>query len=157
MILNYVPKEKITINDAVLNFFEHRDFIRAKLPKTYKEDNQLVEFGQQYESILVRRDIYQGRDTSDYLFFLDYDKDDLFAEIEVIKCEKIVVLDISFDFNDELDEIALKFEKYSDLTILSDGEYFFKDLRIVLSNKWKRGGEGSTIGYFYCAHDISHI
>jgi hypothetical protein len=98
-----------------------------------------------------------GERGEEYFFFLDYDKDDLLGEIEIIKCDKIQLNKADFGFKDELDSIALLLSNYSEISILSDGEYFFKDLKVVISDERNRGGEDSTLGYFYCAADVSHL
>jgi hypothetical protein len=77
--------------------------------------------------------------------------------VEVHRCERIEVLGVPFSLDDDLDSIALILSEYSEISILSEGEIFFKDLKMVISDKRKMGGEGDTLGYFYCANDVSHL
>ena len=157
MILKYLPPE-IIVDKISITFKENRSIVRSKIKRDYTEDNRIIPLpNPNIEPLYMRRDIYKGKSASDTYFFLDYDKDDLLGEVEVHRCERIEVLDIAFDFNDELDSVAMMFSEFSEIRILSEGEVFFKDLKMVLSDKRKMGGEGSTIGYFYCTSDVSHI
>ncbi|HVY76237.1 MAG TPA: hypothetical protein VG890_15515 [Puia sp.] len=144
-------------DSIVLEFNERRHSVRGRLALSYEEDNEIISLGKGNESIIMRRDVYRGLNSTQFFFFLDYDKDDMLSEIEIHRCEGIEVLSVSFTFDDELDSVALELSKYSEISILSQGEIFFKDLKMVISDKRKMGGEGSTIGYFYCASDVSHI
>jgi hypothetical protein len=81
----------------------------------------------------------------------------LLSEIEVHNCDVLKVNDFVFDFNDELDYVASELAKYSSVTKKGDGEYFFKDIKISIMDKSKMGDEGNTLGYFYCADDVTHL
>lgn len=109
------------------------------------------------EPIYVRRDIYEGAGSDETFFKLSYDGDDLLSEVEVHNCERIEVMGVSFGFNDDLEAIAFALSDIAELTILSDGEYFFKELKLTISSKWKMGSGGNTLGYFYCGADVSHL
>ena len=68
------------------------------------------------------------------------------------------MFDFVFDFDDELDFIAIELSKYSPISMKRDGEYFFKGLHISIIDERHMGGEElSTISYFYCASDVSHL
>jgi hypothetical protein len=67
------------------------------------------------------------------------------------------LLDVEFTFDDELDSIAFLLSERSEISKLREGEYFFKDLKVVISDHYSRGGEGDSIAYFYCAVDVSHL
>jgi len=158
MILHYLLKNKILIDDVALEFSEGRESVRMKLAGNYKADNQVIQMGSsEVKSIYQRRDIYQNSNSTENFFFLGYDKNDLLSEIEVHHCDKIKVLDTLFDFNDDLDSIASGLYRYSPISKHSEGEYFFKDLKIVIMDKTQMGGQGSTLGYFYCTSDATHI
>ncbi len=158
MILQYFPANRIIVDNIVLEFGERRDSVRAELAMDYEEDNQVIQLqDSDMEPLYMRRDIYKGVSSAELFFFLNYDKNDLLSEVEVHRCERIEVLSISFSFDDELDSVALALSEYSEIRILSEGEIFFKDLKMVISDKRKMGGEGNTIGYFYCASDVTHI
>lgn len=157
MVIQYSSSKEIKFENVVISFNEHRGIVRKKLNRDYEEVNEIIEFGEGVEYLDMRRDIYGGQSSSELYFFLNYDKSDLLVEVEVHQCESIKVLDVSFDFEDELDLVALKLSKYSQVAILSEGEILFKDLKMVLSDKRKMGGEGNSIGYFYCSIDVSHL
>lgn len=107
--------------------------------------------------IYQRRDIYKNVNSTENIFFLSYDENDLLNEIEVHNCDKIKVNDFVFDFNDELDFIASGLNNYSLETRKGEGEYFFKDIKVTIMNKNQMGAEGGTLGYFYCAEDVTHL
>lgn len=50
----------------------------------------------------MRRDIYKGDTINDFSFILNYDKDDLLAEVEVHRCSKIQIADFAFNFEEEV-------------------------------------------------------
>lgn len=157
MILEYFPTTKVAIDDVIIEFNESRQSVRNKLPG-YSESNQTVEMGEGIEPICQRRDIYQNFNAKDNFFFLGYDQDDLLQEIEVHQCNQIKVLNVVFDFNLAIDVIASLLGKMAPVTAKSEGEYFFRDLKISLLDKRQMGGEDdSTLGYFYCAADVAHL
>src|SRR5579863_8206325 len=124
MILSYFPPSKISIDDVVIGFNESRELIRKKLTGGYKEDNQIIQLGSSdMEPIYQRRDIYQNYNSTENFFFLGYDEGDLLTEIEVHWCDEIKVFDAAFNFNDSLDSIALKLDRYNPIASQSEGEY----------------------------------
>jgi hypothetical protein len=158
MIFKYIPSTQIMVDNVILKFGEQRDLIRVRLAMDYKEKNRIIQINENDpKPIHMRRDIYQNDSVPESLFFLNYSRNDLLSEVEVHSCESIVVLGVSFGFDDNLDSVALALSKHSEITILSEGEIFFIDLKMVISDKRKMGGEGDTIGYFYCASDVTHI
>lgn len=158
MILRYFPTKEFSIDDVSLQFGMHREVVRVKLGGSHQEKNTVVSLGDSVEPLVQRRDIYNKLDSTGDFFFLNYDKKDLLKELEVHDCEKIQVFDFLFDFNTELDVIAIELSKFSPITIKKDGEVFFKGLHISIIDKMRMGGEeDTTLGYFYCAADISHL
>jgi hypothetical protein len=156
MIIEYLVPDKIAIDTIFIEFNEDRNSIRSKIGEDFKEDNQVIQFGEN-EPIIQRRDIYQNIYSSDNFFFLGYDSNDLLSEVEIHHCSKIKVLDVLFGFEDEVDSVVSRLEKHSSVTEKGEGEYFFKDLKIVIMDAQSMGGEGSSLGYFYCATDVSHL
>lgn len=158
MNINYLPPKTILINGIVIEFNEARNLIRKKLGEKYLEDNQVIQLGESPEDIIYqRRDIYESLSSVEDYFFLGYNKNDLLSEVEVHCCEKIMVNDFSFDFNDELTSITAGLNEYSSEKRLAGNEYFFKEIKVVVMDKNQMGGEGSTLGYFYCAEDVTHL
>lgn len=157
MHFQYFPTNKIIIDGVALEFLDQRNRVREKIGTDYKEDNQVIDLGDDVAPILQRRDIYEDINSSECFFFLIYDKDDLLREVEVHHCDDIQVFDALFSFNEGLDAIANKLMKYSDNNKESEGEYLFRDLKIVITSKEQMGGDGNSLGYFYCTIDITHL
>jgi hypothetical protein len=158
MEIFYLPPNRIVIDGTVMEFNEERELIRSKLEANYIEDNQVMQIGDSLTDLIYqRRDIFKNINSTDNYFFLGYDENDLLIEVEVHNCDKIKVIDFVFDFNDELDIIASGLSKYSFATQKSEGEYFFNDIKVSIINKSQMGAEGSTLGYFYCAKDVTHL
>jgi hypothetical protein len=164
MNVKYFPLENLVVFDEIiLKFYERRVVVRERLGMPFKEDNSIIETTG-FDPIIARRDVYKEKGDHPYgdyayFFILDYDNDDLLGEIGIFECDRIYVEDTNFSFEDDLDAIAFLLSETSEISILSDGEYFFKTLRLVISSKWRGGGEenDNTLGYFYCAADVSHL
>lgn len=158
MTLNYIPTEKIIIDTVSIQFNDNRSSIRTRLSMPHTEDNQIIQLSDlDTTPIVQRRDIYKNINFTDNYFFLGYNEDDLLNEIEIHFCEKINVFDITFDFNDSIEAIKIKLRRYSSVIKRDDGEYFFKELKAVIMNQDRMGGEGNDLAYFYCASDVTHL
>jgi hypothetical protein len=156
MILQYFPIDKIVIDGIILKFQEKRQSVREKLAREFEEDDQIIPLSDS-ETLYQQRDIYKGESSAENFYFLNYDRNGLLCEVEVHRCDRIEVMGHWFDFNDDLDSIALVLSKNTEISIISEGEYFFKGLKLVLRDRRSTGGEGTTLGYFYCASDITHL
>lgn len=158
MTIVYLTPKLISIGKVTIEFNENREKIREKLGNDYIEDNQVIPIGElETDTIYQRRDIFNNLNSTDSYFFLNYDINDSLSEIEVHKCDLIIVNDFSFGFNDELDHIVSGLAKYSSIIKKGEGEFFLSDIKVSIIDKNKMGGEGSTLGYFYCAEDVSHL
>lgn len=157
MIFQYVPTREIIVDQVVLAFSEDRKSVRSKLGLEFKEDDQIIDLGDEVEPLFQRRDIYQGENSFESFFFLNYYKDDKLRDIEVHNCENIKIFDIIFDFKESIDNIAMQLERYSDYYKKGYGEYLFFDLKVVIVNKAQMGGTGNSLGYIYCTSDITHL
>lgn len=156
-IIYSVPKV-ISIDGIVINFNEERETIRRKLGNDYREDNQVIALGEDNSDVIYqRRDIFKSLNFTGYYFFLIYNKKDLLNELEVHNCSMLQVNDFKFGFNDELNYVASELAKYSSVRKIDEGEYFFKEIKVSIMDKNKMGGEGSSLGYFYCSEDVSHL
>jgi hypothetical protein len=156
MNLEYLPAQGILVNKVLIEFGEPRDMVRSKLDDKHKEDDLQIPFDNS-EPVWQRRDVYTNFETGNNLFFLGYDDSNVLSEVEVHYCDQIKVLDVVFDFNSSLKSIALQLERYADITKQTIGEYFFTDLKLSIIDKSQLGGEGNTLGYFYCSSDVSHL
>jgi hypothetical protein len=158
MVFEYVPTCQVIIDGIVLQFGESRELIRRRLGGTYSEDNLIIHLGgSETDVIHQRRDIYVNLNLSENHFFLGYNNNDLLSEVELHFCDKIKVLHTQFGFEDDLNVIAPELSAYSPIVSQKEGEYFFKELQLVVSDKIQMGGEGHTLGYFYCASDVKHL
>jgi len=157
MTIQYIPAERIIIDEITLHFSEQRESIRSNLGMEFKEDNQIFDMGENAKPISQRRDIYQGPDDFDDYFFLNYSKDDKLESIEIHHCSMMTIFDIAINFEDDLDEVAEELQRYSKDYKQGEGEYRFFDLKIVLINAEQMGGEDNTISYVYCTSDMSHL
>ena len=158
MIIFYLPPKKIFIDGVIIEFNEERKSIRSKLGTDYTEDNQVIQIGNSATDLTYqRRDIFKNLNSTENFFFLGYDENDLLSEVEVHYCDEIKVNDFVFGFNDELDFVASGLNNYSSTKKSGEGEYFFKEIKVSIMDKSQMGGEGSTLGYFYCAEDVTHL
>jgi len=157
MLFHYLPTNKIIVNDVVLEFGLKREMVREKLSLKYKADDQIIPLRDPSKPIIQRRDIYQIQSQVQDFFFLDYDAKDLFAELEIHECEGIKINDFLFGFDDEVEYIASQLGEYSPVQTPRTGEYFFPKIKALILDKWQMGSEGTSLGYFYCAHDVSHL
>jgi hypothetical protein len=158
MTIIYLPMNTISIDGFSIMFKEKRELVRAKLGKEYAEDNQIISISEsQQDEIHIRRDIFTDSKSNKYFFFLGYDKEDLLSDMEVHRCEKIIVNEFAFGFDDDLDFIASKLASYSSVKKRGKGEYFFEDIRVSILDESQMGGEGDSLAYFYCAENVTHL
>ena len=157
MILKYSPTYKITIDNVDLNFNEERLLVRTKLNREYEEENEIIQLGVGKKPIHQRRDIYKEKNTAESFYFLNYNVNDLLTEVEVHQCDHIEVLGFSFSFNDELDEIALKLSDHSEISIISEGEIYFKDLKMCICDNREKWEVRETLLPISIAHLTQHI
>jgi hypothetical protein len=158
MIFNYISKDEFMLDNGSLQFGESRVVVREKIGRHYQEDNQIIDEGSsETEEIFLRRDIYEYYDSTKSYFFLSYDKHDFLSEIEIHQCTQMKIFDIVFDFNSKLDTIASQLAKYAVSEKRGTGEILLKDLNVLMMDKKTMGGQGHTLGYFYCAADIDHL
>ncbi|MBO9633256.1 MAG: hypothetical protein J7578_09070, partial [Chitinophagaceae bacterium] len=149
-ILQCVPGKEIIIDNIRLPFRAPRNLVRAKLDNTHTEHNE--DFWVDNGFVGYRRDIYDQLESKNTYFFLNYDENDLLAEVEVHKCKRIKLFDMEFNFTDELDLIADEISHHSPVTEKEAGNYFFKGLNICIMDERRMGGEDNNIlGYFSCS------
>ncbi|KAA2242768.1 hypothetical protein F0L74_09580 [Chitinophaga agrisoli] len=158
MIFRYLSTKEFVLDNIQLQFGASRESVRAQLGRTYEEQNRVIPLGGTEPPIIVRNDIYDDSESTGDFFSLNYDKDDLLMELEIHHCDGIQIFEFSFDFNDEMETIATGLSKYAPITRNEDGEWFFKDLHISMTDEMHMGGEeSSTMGYFYYALNVSHL
>lgn len=158
MVIFYLPTEKLLFGTVNINFGENRVSVRQKLGLSYIEDNQIIQLSDSTSDVInQRRDIYKRKNFEEDLFFLSYDSTDLLNELEVHNCERVSVNDFTFTFDMQLSSIVFELSKFSKVKKISEGEFFFPEIKVSIMDKNQMGGEGNTLGYFYCADDVSHL
>jgi len=171
LTLKYIPNVGISINDIELPWGIERELARRLLNGTYKSDDQVIDLSAEHNGSVdyifhQKRDIYENYLISidkkpweiDNLFFLGYDKNNLLSEVDIHAGLQIVVIASFISFEQKLPDIVQNLLNISPETIQSgDGEYFFKDLKLTVSDERAMGGEGDNLGYFYCAANVDHL
>ncbi len=158
MIFRYLSTNEFVLDNIQLQFGASRESVRAQLGRTFEEQNRVIPLGPMEAPIIQRNDIYDDSASNGDFFSLNYDQNDLLIELEIHHCEKIQVFDFSFSFNDEMDAIATGLSKYAPITRNEDGQCFFKELHISITDEMHMGGEEkNTMSYFYFALDVSHL
>ncbi|WP_295121507.1 hypothetical protein [uncultured Chitinophaga sp.] len=158
MVFEYVSTGRVKIDEIAFEFGDSRERVRAIIGSIYTEDNQTIQIGATEDDIIhQRRDIYSNINSSENYFFLSYDMQDLLSEVEVHFCDSIKVFESQFEFDDDFESVKSKLILYSPVIIRNEGECFFNNLKVVIMSKEQMGGEGTTLGYFYCAADVTHL
>jgi hypothetical protein len=171
LTLKYIPDVGISINGVELPWGIERELARRLLNDTYKSDDQVIDLSAEHDGnndyiFHQKRDIYENYSVTsdkkpweiDNLFFLGYDKNNLLSEVDVHAGLEIVVIDSTISFEQRLSEVVQYLQNISPEAIRSgDGEYFFKELKLTVSDERAMGGEGDNLGYFYCAANIDHL
>jgi hypothetical protein len=161
MTFSYFPPAELLIDKVAIKFSEKRESVRDKVSMEYKEDNQVIEVEESESEpkvIYQRRDIYGNVGLDKTFFFLGYDENDLLNEVEIHLCDKIKVNDFTFRFNDRLNDVVAGLGKYSEPIQRSEGEYFFKEIKIsIMDNSQLGASDDNNLGYFYCADNVVHL
>ena len=154
--LIYKPDIGIVINGAELNWSIKRETARQLLDNKHKADDRIISLGE--SNIVQRRDIYENYKSEYNFFFLNYNADNLLSWVDVHAGLEIVVDNVVLLFDKELTLIKQELESVSPSVIeLAEGEYFFKDLKMTISDSNAMGGDGSELSYFYCSVNVDHL
>jgi len=159
----YKIHQGISIGNVELSWGAMRDDVRAELGVPKKVEDIVLDFGEdstanRMSPVSQRRDIYRKLAGNSYYFFLNYDSNDRLMEFEVHEGLQIVVNSVILSIGMLMDKAIEGLKSLSsDLVELSDGVYFFKELRIVIASSKTFGGGGDSLVYFYCTSDISHL
>jgi hypothetical protein len=161
--LTYQVDKGVALNDVTLLWDLSRAKVRQLLGDTFQEDNQVIDLSQFHNgtsdfNIVQRRDIYRNYRGQDNYFFLNYDREDNLRDVEVHQGLDILIQNVKFNFETDFQEVMLLLKSVSSDNIkISDGEYFFKDLKLTISDGEAMGGEGHLLSYFYCTKDVEHL
>ena len=161
--ITYFPDKGIYIDDKMINWDFDRFKIRNLLGNNHKEDDRIIDLSKYYDgndeyNIIQRRDVYENYNGKENSFFLNYSKDDLLNEVEIHGGYTILIGDIKIDFDMNFDDAVSLLQSISiDNRQISDGEYFFKDLKLTIAHNEFMGGEGEELAYFYCSNNVDHL
>ncbi|MBP6023023.1 hypothetical protein [Ferruginibacter sp.] len=161
--ITYYPDLGVSINDIAINWGTDRFIIRQLLANQHKESNSITDLsefhnGSNEYNIIQRRDIYENYQGHDNYFFFNYDKDDTLKEIEIHNGMEISVIGTKLSFDKDFQEnVSLLKNISTDNRQVSNGEHFFKDLKLTIADNESMGGEDSVLSYFYCANNVDHL
>ena len=156
--ITYQPDKGVYIGDTLLLWGNDRQQVRTLLNDNYEIGDNVIDLGDPNQNIIQRRDIYKNYQEQDNFFFLNYDDNEQLTEVEVHHGINIEVAGITIDFSMDIVKAADLLGSISaDNKRLSDGEYFFKNLKLTIASSESMGGEGNELSYFYCSKDVSHL
>ncbi len=154
LTITYIPNVGVILNKIELNWGTQRELVRKLLNSNYQVQDRF------YDDIGIsqKRDVYKNYMGSNNFFFLNYDESNLLIDLEVHDGAEVIVGGVLLSFEKELSVIINDLQIVSPIiTKIRDGEYFFRDLHFTVSDQEAMGGEGSTLGYFYCSVNTDHL
>jgi hypothetical protein len=161
--ITYQPDKSISFGDVLLSWGKERSQIRKLLNDNFEISDTVIDlspynFGDTSQKIIQRRDIYRNFQGHDNFFFVNFDNEDKFRDIEIHHGLEININGKVINFSMDIDKVAELLDNISDgKKILSDGEYFFKDLKLTIASSEAMGGDGHNLAYFYCSKDVTHL
>ncbi len=163
MKIEYIPGDGFKLNSTFFKWGDDRKSIRNKLNNQHKEDDTIIEMAEFFDGdtsydIEQKKDVYQDINNSKNYFFLSYDKENRINQLEVHWGINIIIKDIEMAFNKNiniyLDKLASKgYERIE----IEEGNYFYKDLKMVIADSESMGGDGGDLSYFYSSKNIEHL
>ena len=161
--LTYQPDKGVFFDDALLFWDADRQQVRTLLNGKFEIGDNVVDLsqynnGDTSQNIIQRRDIYKNYKGQDNFFFLNFDTNDRLTEVEVHYGLDINIEDVKLDFATDIEKVTELLDSISDSKEqLSEGEYFYKNLKLTVGSSEGMGGEGRELSYLYCAKDVSHL
>lgn len=161
--LTYQFDKSVSFGDTVLLWDTDRQQVRKLLNDDFKVADNIVDLsqynnGDTSKNVIQRRDIYENYQGENNFFFLNFDPDDRLTEVELHHGFNINIEGVGIDFSMDMEKaVELLTSISGDKMQLSDGEYFFKKLRLTIASSEAMGGEGKKLSYFYCSKDVSHL
>lgn len=161
--LTYQPDKGVSLNSIQIDWGFDRLTVRNLLGNTHQESNSIIDLSEFHNgsddyNIAQRRDIYQNYDGLNNYFFLNYNKNDLLNEIEIYDGFTISIENITLSFGADFQEVVLLLKSITNYyKELSDGKYFFKNLKLTIANSDSLGSDGSNLAYFYCSQTVDHL
>ncbi len=163
IILTYEPDKSVSFGDTMLLWGANREQVRTLLNDKFDIDDNVADLsqynnGDTSQNIIQRRDIYKNYKRQDSFFFLNFDTNDQLTEVELHYGLDIKIKDVSIDFSMDIENAAKLLDSISNQKEqLSEGEYFYKNLKLTIASSGAMGGDGSELSYFYCSKDVSHL
>ncbi|OQP47728.1 hypothetical protein [Niastella populi] len=158
LTLTYQPDKGVFIDNKLLLWSSDRQQVRTLLNGKFEIADNVIDLGDATQSLIQRRDIYESYQGLDNFFFLNFDENEQLTEVEVHYGLTINVAGVIIDFSMDIEKAAdLLCGISADKKQLSDGEYFFKNLKLTIASSDSMGGEGNDLSYFYCSKDVSHL
>ena len=161
--LVYQPDKGVFVGGTLLVWETDRRHVRTLLNDDFEVDNNTIELaygksGDISQSIIQRRDIYRNYQGQENFFFLNFDTNDQLSEVELHHGFDISIKGVIINFSMDVEEAAVLLDSISnDKKRLSDGEYFFRDLKLIVASGDAVGGDGNELSYFYCSKDVTHL
>ena len=156
--LTYQPDKGVFIDDTLLLWGSDRQQVRTLLNDKYEIGDNVIDLGDPNQNITQRRDIYKSYQGQDNLFFLNFDENEQLSEVEVHHGLIINVAGVVIDFSMDIEKAAdLLGGIFGGTMPLSDGEYFFRDLKLTIASTNAMGGDGNKLSYFYCSKDVTRL
>ncbi len=161
--ITYQPNKGFSLGDTLLLWETDRQKTRSLINDIYKISDSVTDLSQYYngdtsQNIIQRRDIYTNYKGQDNFFFLNFDKNDRLIELELHQGFVININGVIFDFSMDIEKVAELLNSISgNKKQLSEGEYFFENLKLTIASGEASGGEGNEFSYFYCSKDIEHL
>lgn len=140
-----------------------RNVIQRLLGNSHTSDDQIIDLSSHFNgdtkhNIHQRRDIFKYFKNASCLFFLNYDGDNLLFDIEIHNGVDIKLKHITISFDDDINLVLKNIKSISEsFRELNNGNYFFKDLNLVVADEESMGGDGNNLGYFYCSINTEHL
>ena len=161
--IRYRPNYSVTFGDTLLYWGMDRQEVRKLLFDKYKIGDNTIDLskynsGDNSQNIIQRRDIYKNYKGQNNYFFLNFDSSDKLRDLELHHGFDIVIDNVTIDFQMNIEKAAnLLTSLSSDKKELSEGEYFFNELKVTIASAEALGGDGNNLAYFYCSSDVTHL
>jgi len=153
----------VSFGDVLLSWGIDRNQTRQLLNDNFEISDNVIDLsqynnGDTSHNLIQRRDIYRNFQGHDNFFFLNFDNEDKLRDIEIHHGFDISINGKVINFSMVVEEVAELLDKISDdKKLLSEGEYFFKDLKLTIASSDAMGGDGKELSYFYCGKDVTHL
>ena len=161
--LIYQPGKGVSINNIMLLWGTNRQQVRMLLNGRFEIGDNVVGLsqyntGDTSQNITQRRDIYKNYKGFDNFFFLNFDKNNRLTEVELHHGFNINIKGVSINFSMGIEKVIELLDSVSrEKEQLSEGEYFYKTLRLTIASSNAMGGDGGELSYFYCGEDVTHL